>query len=1004
MFLSTFRRLVSWVARKSRRSPMRRPGAARFRPWLESLEDRCVPSTIRGVGDSGLWSNAGNWLDDQLIHRLPGPGDDALITPSGITITYDTVATVRSLIVITPIGPNNTIRFTGGELDVTGTAEFDSDSTLAISGGLFNAQGGLAFNHGVLDFSGGAFGSNPVLNAATLNLLSSTPATFILQNASTINGDLAAGQALWVRGSNQLGHTTVTWASGLQNAGTVRLESIDNTWQSALSVSGGTLINTAGGLIQVNAGSGGNRVLTGNLTNLGTLTVGAGTVLKADGSTFTQAGGTTAADGLFYVDSGAFNFTGGAITGSVGVYRATLSVAATVTTPSTVIAAGPSTLTANLSPAVTVWVQGSNRFGHAILTTAAGATNAGTILLQSADDTWRSNLTVSSGLLTNAAGGTIQVNAGSGGERVLTGNVTNLGTVAVSAGAAAKSDGSTFNQAGGTITADGLFYVDSGLFNFTGGVTSGSVAVYRGTLSVAATVTTPSTVIAEGPSTLTDNLSPAVTVWVRGDNRFGHAILTVPGGATNAGTLLLQSADDTWQSTLTIPSGTLTNAASGVIQVNAGSGGDRVLTGNVTNLGTVAVGAGTALDAQSPTFNQAAGQVTADGLFVLDRCTFNLTGGSLAGNVTAYASTLNVSASVTAPSTVIATGPNTLVGNLSPVVTVWVQGNNRVGHATLTTAGATANAGTILLQSVDDTWQSNLNVSSGTLTNVAGGVIQVNAGSGGGRFLSGNLTNAGTTSVGAGTTFTVNGSLSNFSGGTLTGGTYYVAGTFQFSGAALTTNAATIVLDGPGSGIVDLFGSDALANLAANATGASFTVQNGRNFTTAGDFANAGTLTVGAGSTFTTAGAYTQTAGITALASGTLAASGLVDIQAGVLSGSGTVNASVRNNGAVNPGGTGTAGLLSITGDYMQTANGVLNIEIGGANPGSGFDQLAVTGVASLDGTLNVSLLNGFAPESGATFQILTFASAGGTFATVSADPTFLPPVYDPADVTVQAA
>jgi hypothetical protein len=39
---------------------------------------------------------------------------------------------------------------------------------------------------------------------------------------------------------------------------------------------GGTLTNAAGGLIQVNAGSGGDRILTGDLTNAGTLNVGAG--------------------------------------------------------------------------------------------------------------------------------------------------------------------------------------------------------------------------------------------------------------------------------------------------------------------------------------------------------------------------------------------------------------------------------------------------------------------------------------------------------------------------------------------------------------------------------------------------------------------------------------------------------------------------------------------------------------------------------------------------------
>ena len=49
----------------------------------------------------------------------------------------------------------------------------------------------------------------------------------------------------------------------------------------------------------------------------------------------------------------------------------------------------------------------------------------------------------------------------------------------------------------------------------------------------------------------------------------------------------------------------------------------------------------------------------------------------------------------------------------------------------------------------------------------------------------GNFTNNGTLSVGAGDKFIVNlaHSLTNFSGTTLTGGTYKITGTFQFAGA-----------------------------------------------------------------------------------------------------------------------------------------------------------------------------------------------------------------------------
>lgn len=125
---------------------------------------------------------------------------------------------------------------------------------------------------------------------------------------------------------------------------------------------------------------------------------------------------------------------------------------------------------------------------------------------------------------------------------------------------------------------------------------------------------------------------------------------------------------------------------------------------------------------------------------------------------------------------------------------------------------------------------------------------------------------------------------------------------------------------------------------------------------------------------------YTQTAGSTTLTSGTLSASGGVDIQGGSLNGTGTVGANVSNAGQVNPGGS--AGILNVTGNYTQSASGVLNIEIGGLNAGSEHDRHAITGTATLAGTLNISLINSYVPNLGDSFVIMTFASRSGDFAT----------------------
>ena len=131
-------------------------------------------------------------------------------------------------------------------------------------------------------------------------------------------------------------------------------------------------------------------------------------------------------------------------------------------------------------------------------------------------------------------------------------------------------------------------------------------------------------------------------------------------------------------------------------------------------------------------------------------------------------------------------------------------------------------------------------------------------------------------------------------------------------------------------------------------------------FNNAGTFrksAGTGTTTFGTNVTFTNAGrvesqagilnfagGYTQSAGTTNLSSGNIAATGTLNIQGGTLSGSGTVTTTVVLSGQVNPGGVGSSGVLTIVGNYTQTANGVLNIELGGPTPATQFDQLKVSG------------------------------------------------------------
>jgi hypothetical protein len=88
------------------------------------------------------------------------------------------------------------------------------------------------------------------------------------------------------------------------------------------------------------------------------------------------------------------------------------------------------------------------------------------------------------------------------------------------------------------------------------------------------------------------------------------------------------------------------------------------------------------------------------------------------------------------------------------------------------------------------------------------------------------------------------------------------------------------------------------------------------------------------------------------------------------------VTGSIQNNGTLTD-----AGSISASSDF--TNNSTLTVNIGGATLGTTYDQLNITGAATLTGsTLTVAFVNGYTPVSGATFTILDAASLTGTFAT----------------------
>jgi hypothetical protein len=91
-------------------------------------------------------------------------------------------------------------------------------------------------------------------------------------------------------------------------------------------------------------------------------------------------------------------------------------------------------------------------------------------------------------------------------------------------------------------------------------------------------------------------------------------------------------------------------------------------------------------------------------------------------------------------------------------------------------------------------------------------------------------------------------------------------------------------------------------------------------------------------------------------------------------------------SGIYNAGIFAVRGLVTIDGDYFQTATGTLDVRIGGLQAGIDYDQLVVNGFATLNGTLRISLVNGYQPQPGDQFQPLVFAQGQGTFAHYAGD------------------
>jgi hypothetical protein len=423
--------------------------------------------------------------------------------------------------------------------------------------------------------------------------------------------------------------------------------------------------------------------------------------------------------------------------------------------------------------------------------------------------------------------------------------------------------------------------------------------------------------------------------------------------ATGAGSMVNVST--------TIQGGTLNTTLGGVMQ----TAGTAVLDG-LTN-GAITISDGSTYTAGAGTYNDVLG-------------TLNL--GTSTGGTLALSGTMRMVNDVTL------SGPGSLTLSGAQI------GTN--GNYYMLTNNSTIQGNGLIGANVGELYPNDIVTNNGVMLS-SGGTLTL-AGNG-------TLTNNGTMHATAGTTLEssmLNLAASTYAANSLLTGTYIVdaGATLQINalgntGGEIVNNSATIILNGVGSNFFDGAGLDALSNFNNNTATGSFTIQSGRNFTSPGDFANAGTVTVGNGSTltigltgtnpYTTASGgtnnFNQSAGSLKV-NGTLAV-GTATINAGTVSGGGTIAGNVSNvGGTVTASDPGSPDILTIIGNYTQGSEGILEAYVEGSAPGTGgYSQLQVGGTATLDGTLDVDLIGSFIPTVGENFFLVESTDpVSGTF------------------------
>ncbi|MAW60431.1 MAG: hypothetical protein CMJ94_06310 [Planctomycetes bacterium] len=736
------------------------------------------------VGGSDNWNDAPNWN----VGSIPNdPAHWALIGQTGpLQVTLD-------------------INVTLDRLDLTG-----QDAILFTNGRNLNVLSNMGIgtpmgtgNTSVLRLASSSFsGGGQMTNWSTV----------VSWGGSSIENLYNEG-LLQVAADGTYGNSSLTLSGSPYNADRIDLLSVGGAYASTLTIASGSQLDN-GGTITTLTEAGGTRSINGSLLNRGFVNIGqptsfstgpfiqdqnrmhilgANSLTVNNNVTFQMDGGELRVDGSMLQTNGDFIWNAGEITNNKPVLAASdLQIDFSNLDNGGLRMIGSGTVDGIWRAGKILELYGDNTYGNNTTTWlgTGDQINQGQIWMSSPTGSFSVTQNISTGLrFVNQ--GQINTEAGAGGARVLKGNYlndlggsmtfatnTNLqvgpfenkGSIAPISGAQMLFNNNIlFTQTDGTLdVSDGDYFHPNGTAQFHGGTTVGTLRFAATDLEFGAGFTSAFDAETYGTATMTGDLKAGQTLRLLGNTTSGNAVLTLTQATTNAGTMIQSVPANSYSTTLNDGGNGLTNT--GTMRFEAGTGGLRLLNANFINDGNVEVrgplqlGAGSYTNRASWTvdpgasvvftnnrsFTQEAGTLQIDGSWFHPNGDASFTGGAITG-VPVFASTdLSFGAGFTSPFDARTQGTASWTGDLKPMQKLTIEGQGTYGNATLNTTG-NANAGEIEMTSQAASYSVRLGTTNQTLDN--SGVLRTSPGTGGPRFLRGDLSNSGTIDADAPTTF-----------------------------------------------------------------------------------------------------------------------------------------------------------------------------------------------------------------------------------------------------------